>query len=807
MGKDIESIQVSFVGLLHHNNIERIVIPIIQRDYAQGRVNEQDVRDNFLDSLRAYLEDKSNASHDLDFVYGNINSDKEFIPLDGQQRLTTLFLLHYYLSIHDGKYDSFKSIFISKDGSPKFVYQTRNTSSDFCKALVNNPLDANSLGTISRTIKERCPWFSISWTYDPTVFSMLNMLDSIDMHFSDTNNLYERLIDGQSPAITFRALFMEKSGLKDDLYIKMNSRGLELSPFENLKARIIQSLKSYTEKTYSLKRSDSKPAELVTPKDYFSFKIDIDWSNLFWVYKKKRSRQTDDGESYEIWDIDTPMINFISIIALDYLALKELVTNEDVTNYDNLKWRFYSKLDREFYLHLIEVFDLFYHNAILDELSPNAGICNKLEGQTKFNVRETFQNFLGKYHKDAAYDEHIRLFAYYQYLIHHKGDLDLYDFKQWMRIVMNLTSNSTWQDVKDFCRAMQTIQYLIEKNKQGIIKLLAEDGPKLRSTGFSPMQFHEECIKACLLYRPDASEWEKRIEKVESNGYLRGQILCLLSFSGIEDYYINYNNCSWTGSGGYDYFNTFDKYTDLLWLVFDESGLKKELETNQIFRRALLSYGNYCMPRGNRYSFVINQSRDYSWRRYLQAENDNESKTRRHYFKELLDGYAKDMAFSEYLQRCIERITVDMDDWRTIMVAEPLLWERLGADLFTCFDNDNIYLLSAKTMGGWHCEIRSMFLCFKLKCDPIEDYQWSQNWETFPTLTYKNKNGVIFTIRYQNNKWYIAYKTSIESSNNEIIKEPNEMGFVLCDDNTFELTLSNIDSMVIRRLDDVCLTY
>ena len=121
MRNTIESLQVSLEGLLKNTQIERIVIPIIQRDYAQGRVNEQDIRDNFLISLKSYLEDSSKNSHDLDFVYGNKNQDDEFIPLDGQQRLTTLFLLHYYLSIHDNCYDAFRSTFVKKDNSPRHI--------------------------------------------------------------------------------------------------------------------------------------------------------------------------------------------------------------------------------------------------------------------------------------------------------------------------------------------------------------------------------------------------------------------------------------------------------------------------------------------------------------------------------------------------------------------------------------------------------------------------------------------------------------------------------------------------------------
>ena len=75
--------------------VQKIVIPIIQRDYAQGRKDTDvaRIRDRFLNSLRAAVTE---APITLDFVYGDIDSNGVMTPLDGQQRLTTLFLLHWY---------------------------------------------------------------------------------------------------------------------------------------------------------------------------------------------------------------------------------------------------------------------------------------------------------------------------------------------------------------------------------------------------------------------------------------------------------------------------------------------------------------------------------------------------------------------------------------------------------------------------------------------------------------------------------------------------------------------------------------
>ena len=57
--------RLSFWQLLTKISIE---IPIIQRDYAQGRENQQKIRDKFLTALYGALTEKP---VELDFVYGS----------------------------------------------------------------------------------------------------------------------------------------------------------------------------------------------------------------------------------------------------------------------------------------------------------------------------------------------------------------------------------------------------------------------------------------------------------------------------------------------------------------------------------------------------------------------------------------------------------------------------------------------------------------------------------------------------------------------------------------------------------------
>jgi hypothetical protein len=786
MSKDIQSIQVSLLQLLTNIKlgVQTIVIPIIQRDYAQGREEENEVRTNFLENLKSYIMDNKKESHDLDFVYGNLNTDKEFIPLDGQQRLTTLFLLHYYLSINDGRFCEFQSVFLNADKHSRFQYQTRLSSTDFCNALVNNPIDIPSnQEIISANIQNLYPWFSDSWIYDPTIMSMLTMLDAIHTCFHGQEGLYQRLIDTLSPAITFQVLYMSESGLTDDLYIKMNSRGLELTPFENLKAHIIKRLKDVPE-TRELVRTEIKGKEIVSVKDYFAFKMDINWATLFWMYKKAIIRKTDDGESYSVYDTDTDFLNFINTLVLNYKALQPYskITNDDLSRYNELYWSYYSDVPNDFYLELIDILDIFEEDAILIE-SEHAGICDKLQGRSKFDICTTFKNFIKKVYSDAAYDEHIRLYAYYAYLIKHKENIDADDFYQWMRIVMNLTTNHTWQNVEDFCRSMRTIQWLNENNTHGILQLLSDER-HIQNTGFNPVQFKEERIKACLLLREDASDWANSIYCAEDIPYLKGQTISILNFSEIESYFDEHKRCDWSVAENKNYLNLFHRYTHLYSYVFNADGVKSDLiGDDELFRRALLCKGDYLMGiSSDRWSMVINSHRDYSWHRYLQDSNEN----RRIFFKELLDGFDKDkQTFKEYLEDVIRNYkSDDLNDWKYLLIKEKDVWKYFGPNKLLRFaNNDNdVYILSATTMGGWHAELRTYYLFCQIskECSLkkyVVQYEYSQSWEA-PYIYIQHEKEFCIGIQFLDNEWRMwieineeNYKfTTEEESNFKMMK-------------------------------------
>ena len=293
----------SLFNLLSNN---KVVIPIIQRDYAQGRSNSKvkKIRERFLNAIFEAL-DYSSDPLELDFVYGYMNGNNnqavynptKFTPLDGQQRLTTLFLLHWFVAVKENRIEEARE-FLSN-----FSYETRHDSRVFCENLIKFVPDEIE-SPIRNTIINQS-WFFVSWEKDPTISSMLTMLNAIQEKFSQFN-LQEAtiwpLLISDPPQIGFHLLQMDKLGLPDDLYIKMNSRGKELTEFEYFKSQFSELL----EDQYS---------------DEFKYKIDQDWSDLFWgLYKSE-----DDTDIAKL--VDNGFIRFLNYVT-DILIYNK---NLDVT--------------------------------------------------------------------------------------------------------------------------------------------------------------------------------------------------------------------------------------------------------------------------------------------------------------------------------------------------------------------------------------------------------------------------------------------------------------------------------------------
>jgi len=285
--------QINYKQLLDRH--ERIRIPMIQRDFAQGRPSEVEVRDTFLGTLKAALKqpaDDSRLPLNLDFIYGSVEGDGQtrFLPLDGQQRLTTLYLLHWYLAWQDDAWADFEKVFLA-EGRSRFAYAVRPSSNEFFDELVCYRPAAmpGEVPDVAELITDQ-PWYFRSWRLDPTIQAVLHMLNAIHERFATSEGLFARLLDEDQPAITFQLLDLHNFGLSDDLYIKMNARGKPLTAFELFKARYEQELKSQLEgEMFKLGGHSFDAAE------YIARRMDTSWADLFWKHRSVENDLYDDA--------------------------------------------------------------------------------------------------------------------------------------------------------------------------------------------------------------------------------------------------------------------------------------------------------------------------------------------------------------------------------------------------------------------------------------------------------------------------------------------------------------------------------
>lgn len=256
--------------------IQYLHIPLIQRDYAQGRDDAQaaEVRQRLLNALYRALDQEQSLT--LDFVYGELDPIGRFVPLDGQQRLTTLFLLHWYLALQAGRL----SEPAVQAALGKFSYDTRSSAREFCQQLVARPPNGwQDYDKVSDALRDQ-PWYQPAWGQkpdplgypaahgqDPTVAAMLTMIDALHAQFGHRLGWFELLTDPAHPIIGFYLLDMREVGLTDDLYLKMNARGRPLSPFENRKAAFDLHL-----------QQQGWPAL----QQEFGRKADNEWTDIFW---------------------------------------------------------------------------------------------------------------------------------------------------------------------------------------------------------------------------------------------------------------------------------------------------------------------------------------------------------------------------------------------------------------------------------------------------------------------------------------------------------------------------------------------
>lgn len=478
--------------LFEEEKYEYIYIPRIQRDYAQGRTDSEAtvIRDNILDDV-ASCEPLSwgiifGVSEKREMEDGS--SKKCFIPIDGQQRLTTLYLLTLYA---EKKHD------VIFEYRAEFNYETRSASRDFLSALVENWCGEKEEG---KDLKEHIlnqGWFLNYWALDPTVDAVLNMLNAIDLRFREVPKVFENL-----ERISFEFLDLKNLNLNETLYLKMNSRGKKLSQFDKIKSEIDKILPDEIlddfDCGFSLYEED-KDSHLKTLSSFaekWRYCIDREWSNLFW-----------DKNSH---NFDIPLLAFMSNWLIVCAGEKyRHIDNLMALNYKNkdffLPWKYFGD-----YLNETNTKKYFEGIALL---------LNKLCYNRKNDIVKKLKSI------PKSYQERALQFG----LLSFEGnDYSSEEFTEWKRFILNYSMNCV-SDRESFFDYVNRIRKDFASRSTNILYHLASlHEQKVNEPN---MQLCEEYFKAKILICNN--ELSPLIREAEKHPMLNGRLRPLLVDGGI----------------------------------------------------------------------------------------------------------------------------------------------------------------------------------------------------------------------------------------------------------------------------------
>ena len=610
----------SFYQLISKYQIE---IPIIQRDYAQGRDNTKatDVRKSLVEKMKNVVENEKESLF-FDFVYGRVDGSK-FIPFDGQQRLTTLFLFHKYVfeKCQSSSDCSHKGNCICKDILGRFSYATRQSSREFCEKLVQEYVIPSDDKEVSENIKNQS-WFYPDWQKDPTVMGMLTMLDEIHNQMRTIENfktIAEKLTSGCNYPITFHFVDMGEHKLSDETYVKMNARGKQLTPFENFKA----SLEQYLEEKNELELLNRLKGKYDESKQKHTG-IDGSWLDLFWEVANK-DKQENEGKELP----DSLMMSFFNRHFMNvwrcWYAQNQNADNDKFnkriiddmplypTKDDFVSWDVYNEILNKCGVRecLIPIFNIC---DVLCEKESNfdnrcQAVWNRGTGVEEKKLWNVYTGIINNNNRET-YPSRVAFYALMKYF---ESNADTSQLDQWMRIVWNIIENSTIDSEDTYHAALKLINELSEHSHE-IYQYLSNPEANIKSK-HAEDQVKEEIAKAkqilnndcdCVTNKRFGESWEDAINKAEKYAFFKGAIRFLF-----QDENGNVNWCD------------FDKKWENAQKYFDENGVKdceyKKYRTEAILLKAVLyhvkDFGKYIEPQ----KFVLDNAAS-TWKKNILLE-------------------------------------------------------------------------------------------------------------------------------------------------------------------------------------------
>lgn len=673
--------EYTFFSLI--NEFEKIEIPRIQRSYAQGRENEKIVRDDFLNSIMNALKNKGNSRLSLNFIYGMCEDNKKkFIPIDGQQRLTTLYLLYWYLNNFeedDNEKEKRKGLL------KRFTYETRESSKEFCKKLASSNIDMkledlknDNTENITKKIENQT-WYLLQWKDDPTIKAMLIMLSAIENKLKDEDieTIKENAFDENKKRIYFYFIETKTFGSADDLYVKMNSRGKKLTSFENFKSK----LEGYMDR-------ENQNDIFSDIKEKFKNKIDNEWLNYFWEQIKRIKDKEEKAKiKNKAEQIDRCLMNLFMTIFENEMALKlmtEKKTGDEIKNkikdYDDfiLKSEEERKIDFEklkeqnvineetikYSFYVLEYYSILQNNKQeFDDIIKYEDIIKKMmnfSGGNKNDFRPEKVEFyiICKYLYEICKKEKNKNLANVIKEADNQRKLT-----ETLYFARNIVKNVYIDSEEKYCKMIKfmdnIVDTFIDNNYNSIFEYLKDlDVEKCEienEVKYLLNGEHKKAEKIC-----SNTEWKNEIIKIDANEYFSGNTRFIFEFvenrkkenlnvNELEEYrkYVTLINIIFKDKNNEDSATTeevnennknkdanIDPICNISNTSTDDSN---DVNNEYCFKRALFTIGNYMFEFSKRYSYLICSDKYQSWKKLLTGEKYGESKD---VFRKLLDKIA-----------------------------------------------------------------------------------------------------------------------------------------------------------------------
>lgn len=721
-----------------------ICIPKIQRDYAEGRKSEAIERKRYSllnDMLDVVYGIKEHLS--FDFVYGYIMSGNKIVagndwqnlqaypnvtfkPLDGQQRLTTLFLL-YWLFGRDADLRD-------QNGHSLLIYETRDTSEEFCHWLVKqdagtiiskwksevkhikkhnksneskwktekgtrgvvDPIENRlrfplaSVPSLFTYMQSSLSSFKWDWHDDPNIHSMITVIEYAVKIINERSLIYDDGINQNANLDNITFMLLDNLVCDgDQLFEKMNARGKALTSYEILKSSLEEEMEQQ-----GLPKSD------VSFVNSWQNAMDGDWIDYCWDNSNisanpqlKTVRSVEEklerllvrmvGKSFYATDvIGTPIPS--NSDAIDYTAqFIDSISKRGIINQVIDRYLEYARHERAVnssmlsVLNFQSIFDDLQNLLFKDADNKWQDASSMLPQLNRSNKKTLMEEFLDD---NLTHNTRVMVYAMFAYLrivpakIIVLNNIEKANFVDWMRFVRNVynsdNKNSGLDNFQDVKTAISAIDLWLDVYKstfrnnthQDVLSLILNH---IKDNPHSQEQarLDEEAIKADLRINGTSDTLSPEWET---------------SILDAEDNFYLWGQIiaplSWSYNGTTYDKTKFDHYVNRINQMFTNP-LGEDKPIDALIIQSMLCQQDYRHNCKNNLGSLgrLNNDRDYSWKLYLRKK-DNVSGYYGPLFKDMIDRWDlpanSSLSFEDFLKKDIasNKGSISKQDWRYYIV-------------------------------------------------------------------------------------------------------------------------------------------